>query len=121
MEAVNAGPRIFCTGNIKSLDFFNLLDPDSNRPDDRRQQHPLHGPHALALAVLGPERAGLEGQRPVQVSQDPPLPLPQTAGLPRPAGKNPGWAAAPAEPQEEGRAGDTPVNLYLNLYLSYPV
>ena len=71
---------------------------------DRRQQHPLIGPHAVAVAVLGPEWAGLSGHRPVQVSQNPALSLSEAAGVSRPAGKNPGRTAAPAEPQEEGRA-----------------
>lgn len=76
-----------------------------HRHDDRRQQHPLVGPHALALAVLGPERAGLQGLRRLQVSQSSSLPFPEAAGLPGSAGKIPGRTAAPTEPQEEGKTG----------------
>lgn len=71
---------------------------------DRRQQHPLYGAHALAVAVLSAEWAGRQGHWPLQVSQDAALPLPQTAGVPRPAGEDAGRPAAPAEPQEEGMA-----------------
>lgn len=72
--------------------------------NDWCQQYPLIRTNAVAVAVLGPKWAGLEGHRPVQVSQNPPVPFLETSRLPRPAGKNTRRTAAPTEPHEEGRS-----------------
>ena len=85
---------------------------------DRRQQPALGRAPALALPLHRALRQRLPDDGPVPLSQNPALALPQTPGVPRPAGQGPGWTEPPAG-QEEEEGTDKKVICYFSVTFTF--